>query len=246
MPIDVETYTVTVDTLTSLTRGALSNYEGVIYETSTLTITKANQPSLMVNYFGAIAGSSYTLKPYGGAGTGAFTETTTSGSSALNCSISGHVLTNASPSTETKTCVIIVTRAASRNYKAESMTATIYFFAFTFNSQPQSGSGPGIGLTGINTVTLDSGTAPNISGLSTTSLSLSSGGNFTITGGGFGTSQITVKFWRNKIIYATSTNGTTLVIPVSSINAISPTSGKVMVITPNGIAVSTDTLTITP
>lgn len=246
VPTQVETYTVSVETLTSLSVGSLSNYQGVIYETSTLTITQANQPALMVNYFGAVAGSTFTLKSYGGAGTGAYTETTTSGSSALNCSISGHVLSNASPSNETKTCAIIVTRAASRNYKAESMTATIYFFAFTFNAEPKAGSGPGIGLSGINTVTLDSGTAPTISALSTNSLSLSSGGNFTITGGGFGTSQITVKFWRNKIIYATSTDGTTLVIPVSSISAVSPTTGKVMVITANGIAVSTNNLTITP
>lgn len=246
VPVDVETYTVTGDTLTALTVGSLSNYEGVIYETSTLTITQAKQPALLVNYFGAIAGSSYTLRPYGGGGTGAYSETVTSGSSALNCSITGHVLSNASPSTETRTCNIILSRAASRNYFLETSTATIYFFAFGINQQSQTGGGATIGITGATAITNDPGQAPTITGLSTTTLSLASSGNFTITGAGFGTTQLTVKFWRNKTILVTSSDGATLVIPIASIRALAPSTGKVLVITANGIAVSIDTLTITP
>ena len=246
VPTDVETYTVTGDTLTSLTVGSLSNYEGVIYETSTLTITQARQPALLVNLFGAIAGSPFTVRSYGGAGSGAFTETVTAGSTAANCSITGRVLSNTSPSNETRTCVILLTRAASRNYFVETATATIYFFAFVINQPSQVGSGPNIGLNGATAITLDPNQAPTISGLSTTNLSLSAGGNFTITGAGFGLTPITVKFWRNKEILVSSTNGTSLVIPISSISALNPTTGKVLVITTNGTAVSVDTLTIAP
>ena len=245
VPIDVETYTVTGETLTALTLGSLANYQGVLYETSTLIITKAKQPALLVNYFGAIAGSPFTLQSYGGAGTGAFSETTTSGSTAANCSITGRVLSNTSPAGETKTCAIILTRAASRNYFIETATATIYFFAFVVNQQSQTGSGPTIGLGGSTAIINDPNQAPTITGLSTTTLSLSAGGNFTIYGAGFGLSQLTVKFWRNKSILVTSSDGSTLVVPISAISALNPTTGKVLVINGNGTAVSVDTLAIT-
>lgn len=246
VPTEVETYTVTGETLTSLTVGSLSNYQGVIYETSTLTITKAKQPALLVNYYGAIAGTPFTLQTYGGAGTGAFSETVTAGSTAANCSVTGRVLSNTSPSNETKTCVVLLTRAASRNYFIETATATIYFMAYVINQPSQVGSGPGIGLSGATAITLDPNQAPTITGLSTTNLSLSASGNFTITGGGFGLTQVTVKFWRNKSILVTSSDGSTLVIPIASIAPLSPTTGKVLVVAGNGTAVSIDTLTITP
>jgi hypothetical protein len=201
----------------------------------------------MINAYGAVAGSSFTLQSYGGAGTGAFSETTTSGSTAANCSITGRVLSNTSSPSETTTCVVLLTRAASRNYLIETATATIYFFAFVINQpSPPPGSGPNIALTGENDVTVDLVGAPIITGLSTLTLSLSAGGDFTISGAGFGLTQLTVKFWRNKSILVTSSDGSTLVIPISSIAPLSPTTGKVLVINDNGTAVSIDTLTITP
>jgi hypothetical protein len=247
IPTNVETYTVSAATLTSLTVGSLSNYQGVIYETSTLTITQAKQPYLTVNYFGAIAGSSFTLYSGGGAGGGAITETVTAGGSGTNCAITGHVLSNQSGAAATSTCSILITKAASRNYKVETLTATIYFLAFANNQQSQSGAGTTIGINGINTVSLDTTTAPTITGLSTYTLSLATNsGTFTITGAGFGLVPITVKFWRNKSLTVTSSDGSTLSIPIASITALTPTTGKVMVITANGIAVSIDSLTITP
>ena len=247
VPTDVETYTVSAAALTSLTVGSLNNYQGVVYETSTLTITQAKQPYLTVNYFGAIAGSNFTLYSGGGAGSGAVTETVTAGGSGTNCAITGHVLSNSSGAATTSTCNIVVTKAASRNYKVETLTATIYFLSFGISQQTQNGAGSGIGITGINTVTLDTTTAPTITGLSTYTLSLATNsGTFIITGAGFGLVPITVKFWRNKSLTVTSSDGSTLSIPISSITALTPTTGKVMVITANGIAVSIDSLTITP
>lgn len=244
VPIDVETYTVSAATPV-LTVGSLSNYEGVIYETSTLMITKATQPALMINYFGAVAGSSYTLIPSGGAGTGVFTETITAGSSALNCTLNNKVLANSSPADEQRFCNVLITRAASRNYFMETLTASIYFLVFAINQPTQSGSGATIGITGATGFVTDPNAAPSITSLSTTTLSLSSGGNFTITGAGFGLSQLTVKFWRNKSILVTSTNGTTLVIPIASIAAAGATTGRILVINANGTATSTEILTIT-
>ena len=246
VPTDVETYTVSAATLNSLTVGSLSNYQGVIYETSTLTITQAKQPYLTVNYFGAIAGSSFTLYSGGGAGGGAFTESVTAGGSGLNCALSGHVLSNSTPASTQSTCNILITKAQSRNYKSETLTATIYFLLFAANQPTQNGAGSTIGLNGVTSVTYDAVQAPTISSLSTTTLSLSSSGNFTITGAGFGTSQITVKFWRNKIVLATSSDGLTLVIPISAISSAGAATGRIIVITSAGIATSIDTLTITP
>jgi hypothetical protein len=212
-----------------------------------LTITQAKQPYLTVNYFGAIAGSSFTLYSGGGAGGGAITETVTAGGSGTNCSITGHVLSNTSGAAATSTCNILITKAVSRNYKVETLTATIYFLAFANNQQTQTGAGSAIGINGMNTVSLDTTNAPTITGLSTYTLSLATNsGTFTITGAGFGLVPITVKFWRNKSLTVTSSDGSTLSIPIASITALTPTSGKVMVITANGIAVSIDSLTITP
>jgi hypothetical protein len=55
-----------------------------------------------------------------------------------------------------------------------------------------------------------------------------------------------VKFSRNKEIAASSGNGTTIDIPVSSIASSGAISGRISVITAAGQAVSVDSLTITP
>jgi hypothetical protein len=225
--------------------GSLSNYEGAVYETSTLRILQADQPDLRLPPYGAVVGVPYTFVVEGGAGGGAITESVTAGSTASGCSITNRVLTMSS--TFQSYCSVLITKAQSRNFKSETLTAQIYFYSFVIN-QPsaQEGSGPNIALNGATSVTLDPNQAPTITSLSATSISLSSGGSLTITGAGFTTSPITVKFWRNKEVTVTSTNGTTLVIPFSAIGASGATSGRIIVTTPNGQAVSVDTLTINP
>jgi hypothetical protein len=244
-PINVETYTARGTDITFQV-GALSNYQGVIYETSTLKITQANQDKLTLNLYGAVAGASFTLQVGGGSGTGAVTETVTAGSTAVNCRISNKVLSNDTPATEQKACNVSITKASSRNYKAETLTATVYFMTFV-NNQPtnQVGSGSTIALNGVTSFETSTVTPPSITGFSTLTLSLGAGGSFTITGSGF-TGSITVKFSRNKIVSATSGDGTTLVIPVSTISTAGASSGRVVVITAAGEAVSDQSLTITP
>jgi hypothetical protein len=245
-PTDVDTYTVTGTNLT-FGVGSANNYQAVVYETSTLKITQANQNKLVLNLYGAVAGSPFTLVTTGGSGDGAVTETVTAGSTASNCSVSNHVLSNSNSSTQQFYCNVLVTKASSRNYKSESLTASVYFMVF-INSQPTGlvGSGSTIALNGVTSLETSTVLPPSITALSVSSLSLSGGvTTFTITGSGF-TGTITVKFWRNKIISATSSDGTTINIPVSSISAAGATSGRIAVITSAGEAVSIDSLTITP
>jgi hypothetical protein len=243
---DVDTYTVTGTNLT-FGVGSANNYQAVVYETSTLKITQANQNKLILNLYGAVAGSPFTLVTTGGSGDGALTETVTAGSTASNCSVSNHVLSNSNSATQQFYCNVLVSKASSRNYKSESLTASVYFMVF-INSQPTGlvGSGSTIALNGATSLETSTVVPPSITALSVSSLSLSGGvTTFTITGSGF-TGSITVKFWRNKIISATSSDGTTINIPVSSISAAGATSGRIAVITPAGEAVSIDSLTITP
>ena len=243
VPTDVESYTVSLGTI-NFTVGALSNYQGVIYETSTLRILQADQPDLKLPPYGAYVGNPYTIVVEGGAGGGAVSESVTAGSTATGCSITNDVLTMTS--TIQSYCNVLITKAQSRNYKSETLTAQIYFYLLVINQPTGTGSGPTIALSGQTSVTLDPFQAPTISGLSATTISLSAGGSLTITGAGFTTSPITVKFWRNKEVTVTSTNGTTLVIPFSAIGASGATTGRIIVTTPNGQAVSVDTLTINP
>ena len=243
-PTDVETYTVSSSTLT-FSSGLATNYQNIVYETSTLIITQANQQPLRIAMYGAFVGSSYTIITDGGSGGGAVTEATTAGSSAENCSIVSRVLTMTS--TVTSYCNILVTKGASRNFKVETTTAQITFYLFIPTvAAPAQGSGPNIALNGENTVTIDVVGAPTITSLSATTITLSAGGSLTIGGTGFGTSSLTVQFWREKMVTITPTNGTTIVVPFADIAASGGTSGRIMVITEGGIGVSVDRLTINP
>jgi len=243
VPTNADTYTVRGATPT-FTVGSLTYYEGVIYETTTATVNKINQRALNIYMYGGIVGSPYQIYLAGGSGTGTVTETLTGVSSLSGCAISNHFLT----ASEQKQgfCEVRVVKAGDQNYFAETQTVQLYFMAY-INNQPTGlvGSGSGIGLNGVTSVETSTVLPPSITLLSTLTLSLSSGGNFTITGTGF-TGSISVKFWRNKVVDATSGNGTSIVIPVSSIASAGATSGRISVITAAGQAISVDSLTITP
>lgn len=240
-PADVETYTAQ-GTNINFSIGALSNYQAVNYETSTLKITQANQNKLSINLYGAVAGSPFLIQTSGGSGPGAVTETVTAGGSASGCTLSNHVLSNSSPSTQQVTCNIVVTKASSRNYKAETLTATVYFMLFV-NNMPtdQVGSGSTIALNGATSVWVDPGATPTITG--PTSGSFNQSGLITITGSGFSLGPIIVKFNRNQVvsgITAGSDTSMTITIPAGAL------SGFFSVTNANGIAVSPNSINILP
>jgi hypothetical protein len=239
-PTDAGTYTVKASSL-ALSSGSLSDYQGVSYTDGSLLINRAQQSPLVIAQYAAVFGTPYQIMIYGGSGTGALTETVTAGT-ALGCTINGDTLT----STTVGTCQLFATKARDRNYETATATAFVYFLNYVANQpSPSPSSGSGIALSGITSVETSTVQPPAITGLSTLTLSLGAGGTFTITGTGF-SGSISVKFWRNKVIAATSGNGTTISIPVSSIASSGATSGRISVITDAGQAVSTDSLTINP
>lgn len=241
VPTDADTYTViAADPI--FTVGALSNYLYVKYETSTAMVTQASQKKLSINLYGAVAGSPFLIQTSGGSGDGLVTESVTAGSTASGCTVTNHVLSNTSPSTQQVTCNILVTKAASKNYKAETLTVTVYFMLFV-NNQPtnQVGSGSTIGLNGINSVWVDPGATPIITG--PVSGSFNQSGLITITGSGFSLGPITIKFNRNQVVsgvIAGSDTSLTITIPAGA------TSGYFSLTNRNGTAVSPNAINILP
>ncbi len=242
-PTNADTYTVRGNTPT-FTLGSIDNYLGVIYETSTATINKANQRPLSIFMYGGVVASPYLIWLQGGDGTGAVTETLTGVSSLSGCAISNRYLT----ASEQKQgfCEVRVVKAGDQNYFAETQTVQLYFMAY-INNQPtgQVGSGSTIALNGATSLETSTVQPPSITSLSTLTISLSGGGTLTITGTGF-TGNVTVKFWRNRTIDKTSGNGTSISVSATELSSIGATSGRVSVITSAGQAISVDSLTITP
>ena len=242
-PVDVESYTVGASF--AFTSGASSNYLNVVIETSTLQINQANQAPLRIALYNAWVGSPFTILTEGGTGLGAVVETITAGSTATDCQINSRVLTMTS--TAESSCNILVTKAATRNFRAETATATINFLILVINQpSPPPGSGPNIALSGQSVVTVDLVGAPTITAISPSVISLGAGGSLTITGTGFGSTSVTVKFWRDKSVTITPANGSTIVVPVADIAAAGGQSGRITVINVGGTAVSVERLTINP
>jgi hypothetical protein len=243
VPTNADTYTVIAeDPVFGL--GSLSNYVNVVYETSTAVVNKAKQPALTVFLYGGTVGQVFPISVLGGGGDGAISETVTAGSTMTGCAITNHSLT--ATSTNQGFCRVYIVKAASQNYLSESVTVDMYFMAY-INNQPtgQVGSGATIGLNGMTSFETSTVQAPSITGISTTTISLTGGGTLIITGTGF-TGTITVKFWRNKTISKSSGDSTTISIPATELSSIGATTGRIAVITTNGEAVSVESLTITP
>jgi len=241
VPTNVDSYTVTVETVT-MTSGLLSNYENVIFQKSGLDITKARQDSLRPTAYVGNFGTPYTLTILGGSGTGAVTESITAGSSATGCSLTNHVISSSTAGS----CVVQLKKAYSRNYFTETSTAFIYLMQWSIN-QPtgQTGGGTTIGVNGNTAIIRDPNAAPTITSLSTYTAQAGVT-QIVISGAGFNSldiANIVVKFWRNKIATSFTINAgnseITVTVPVGA------TTGKVTVTTPNGIAVSELPLMIT-
>ena len=241
VPTNSDTYTVAgADPVFSI--GSLSNYINVIYETSTLRINQAFQNRLTINLYGAIAGQPFTIQTSGGSGDGVVTETVTAGSTATGCAVSNHILSNTSPSNQQLTCNIIVTKAASQNYFAESLTATVYFMLFV-NNQPSGevGNGSTIALNGKTALTVEAGSAPAITGFDFNTIE--AGELLRIFGSEFNAANVSVKFWRNVSAtpFAIAPDGTYLDVFVP----LAARSGPVYVITSLGTAISPTQLAVT-
>ena len=239
-PTAAGVYSIVPSSLTNIS-DLLTKYTNVIYSPSALTINKVAPKPISIPWINANYPETFTVNFISNVGNQTVRYSTTNGT-ASGCALDYKKIYTTSQGT----CSITITRAADRNYTADTTTATILFFLFV-NSQPagQVGSGSTIGLNGVTAVDTSTVQPPSITGLSSLTISLGAGGTLTITGTGF-TGSVEVKFWRNKVISASSGNGTSIDIPVSSIASSGATSGRISVSTSSGQAVSVDSLTITP
>ena len=236
-PTDADTYTVRASGLT-LSSGSLSDYVGVTYVDGTLRINRALQSQLFLAEYGATFGTPYRVIVFGGSGTGAARVTTTSGT-ATGCSISGDTLTT----TSVGTCIVTAVKAQDKNYETATVTISVYFLEFVIaQPSPPVSTGPGIALSGATSVTLDPNQAPTISSISISSGRV--GDTVTITGAGFTASALqSVKFWRNVLatVQGTPTNTQIVVLVPAGANT-----GKIVVITANGSAMTEGSFTVLP
>lgn len=236
-PTDADTYTVRASGLT-LASGSLSDYQGVEYIDRTLRINRALQSQLFLAEYGATFGTPYRVIVFGGSGTGASRVTTTAGT-ASGCTVSGDTLT----STSVGTCLVTAVKAQDKNYETATVTIGVYFLEFVIQQPaPPVSTGPGIALSGITSVTLDPNQAPTISGISVSSGR--AGDTVTITGAGFTASALqSVKFWRNiqASVQGTPTNTQIVVLVPAGANT-----GKIIVITANGSAITEGSFTVLP
>jgi hypothetical protein len=239
VPVNADTYTVSAAAPT-FTSGLPSFYEAVVYETSTLTILQARQNPINVALYGAVVGAPFTVTVIGGSDTGTVTETITAGSTATGCSITSRVLTMTS--TTASYCNLLITKASTQNYLAETATVSVYFAIYVISQPaPPPGSGSGIAISGSTSVTVINTAPPNITSLSTYSAAI--GTSIDINGSGFSASSLEVKFWRNKLpatITLVNDSKITVTIPAGT------TSGRVIVTTANGSVASELLLQITP
>ena len=236
-PTDADTYTVRASGLT-LASGSLTDYQGVTYVDRSLRINRALQSQLFLAEYGATFGTPYRVIVFGGSGTGAASVSTTSGT-ATGCSISGDTLT----STSVGTCLVTAVKAQDKNFETATVTIGVYFLQFVIQQpSPVTTTGPGIGLSGATSLTLDPYQAPTISGISVSSGRV--GDTVTITGAGFTASALqSVKFWRNIVAAVQGTPTNTQVVVVVPAGA---TTGKIVVITANGSAMTEGSFTVLP
>jgi hypothetical protein len=187
--------------------GSLSNYVGTNYVITTATINKINQTPQQLPLYNIYYPSVMTINPSGGSGSGAIAYAVTDGITNPGCALYYKKLTT----TKAGVCNLTVVKAADRNYNADTATAVIWFLDFV-NNQPtnQVGSGTTIALNGINTVTVETGTAPTISSvIRVSNCTPMCSDRIEITGSGFGVggnADTYVKFWRNKLVSLGATN----------------------------------------
>ncbi len=234
------TYHIVPSALT-LGAGSINNYVAINYLPTDLTINRVAPPAINIPWINSNYPDTFTVNFPITSTSGNFRLTTTNGT-ATGCALDYRKIYTTSQGT----CSITITRAATRNFTADTATATIFFLTFV-NSMPtgQVGSGSTIALNGATSLETSTVAPPSITSLSTTSISLSGGGTLIITGTGF-SGSITVKFWRNKTLSKTSGDTVTISVSASELQSIGATSGRISVITAAGQAVSVDSLTITP
>jgi hypothetical protein len=194
-PTDAGSYRYTVTDIVISAGASLNNYQGVIYESATLTINKAFQAKLSVGQYDAYPGiSSYPLNVYGGTGLGSVTRTLVDTGTA-GCALSGILILTA---TNAGTCTVRAVKDGGANYFTETTTATIYWIPFInryVSSAPATPTDLGLsGATVITKITYETFTVLSFAnGSGTAVTSASKGSVMRINGTGFNASDETTE-----------------------------------------------------
>jgi len=238
--------------------GSLNNYVAINYVTTNLTINQATPAPLNIPWINTSYPDTFTINFSIPRDSANFSIATTNGT-ATGCGLDYRKIYT----TTQGTCFVTITRAANRNFIADTATATVFFLAWV-NNQPTSqvGSGSTIALNGATSLSIDTTAPPTITGISWVGgyrlmdpaigfMNIQA--HYEITGSGFGSvdnTNVIIKFWRNKSV-STGTSATAAYVAHDGLILIltmpsGVTTGRFAVITPNGEAVSVDSLTITP
>ena len=104
------------------TKAADASYNSATSSNTSITVQKANQPTLSVSSTSGTMGVSLSLTASGGSGTGSISWTKVSGA----CTISGSTLT---PTAAGTSCVVRATRASDSNYNSADSSDTVITIA---------------------------------------------------------------------------------------------------------------------
>ena len=235
-PTNAGSYTITPSSLTLSGGRSTDNYISITYETSTMTINKADQ-SIFSNYSSleAVLGSAFQIYPFGGSGDGAVYLGVANGS-ASSCSASTSSVTAGTAGT----CILTITKSANENYNQAQASFTITFFYFVpAAAAPVSTRPTEIAVSSTPSWSSTATAVPSI-----TSFSPSSGGAGTVvTITGVGLDGVTsVKIGRRALTSVTGVSSTsvTAVIPAGA------TSGPLVVTNSFGSDFASSNFTVNP
>ena len=235
-PTNVGSYTITPSSLTLSGGRSTENYIAITYETSTMTINKANQ-SIFSDYSSleAVLGSAFQIYPFGGSGDGAVYLGVANGTGS-SCSASTSSVTAGTAGT----CILTITKSANENYNQAQATFTITFFYFVpAAAAPVSTRPTDIAVSSTPSWSSTATAVPSI-----TSFTPSSGGAGTVvTITGVGLDGVTsVKIGRRALtsVRGDSSTSVTAVIPAGA------TSGPLVVTNSFGSDFSSSNFTVSP
>ena len=211
-PTNSGSYVITPSSLTLADGITTDYYVSIIYETATLTISKAPQIAF-TNYatLSGIFGSGFTIYKFGGSGDGEEILTVSNGT-ATGCALHGTLLT----ATTAGSCLITASKATSENYLQTDSSFTVYMYYYVPEpAAPVSTMPTQIAIATSNAWSASATVGPIITGISPSSGPV--GTVVTFTGTGFDGVNV-LKIGRKDLTSVTGVNSNTVtgVIPAGA------------------------------
>jgi hypothetical protein len=212
-PTNAGSYVITPSALTLAGGITTDYYKATVYETATLSISKATQVAFTsYQTLVGIFGTAFNIYKYGGSGDGEETLTVTNGTAA-GCVLNGTILTAVTAGT----CVVTATKATSENYLESASTFTVILSYFVPETAvPVSNTPTQIAVSISNSWSINPSISPTITGISPNSGPV--GTEVTITGIGMDGVDV-IKIGRRNLTSVTGINSTSVrgVIPEGAV-----------------------------